>query len=370
MSSKIRVGVIGTSWWADAMYLPSLKGVDAAEVVACCGRDRERAQAFAARWDIPHVYTNWEHLLEEAPLDAVIITTPNHTHHDMTLRAVEQGLHVLCEKPLGLNYGEARRMTEAAAAHSRVTMTPFTYSFVPMTQRIKGLLEEGYLGQPYHLNFRYFANFARDPGYFWRFDPRYSGSGVLGDIGSHFLYLALWFFGDVTHVMAEVSRIGPRVEQDPAGRPYTPADDVSTLLLTFANGAQGVIQASALAHEPTPWGQAHYFDLHGSGGTLHAWTDWEQVYELKGARHAEVGYQDLEIPQLMHNGQKRTDIQQMYKETFRQHGKMTGEFIEAIRTQGSCRPDLAEGARVQRVLDAALLSSTEGRRVAIEEITG
>ena len=152
---QIRVGIVGTSWWADAMYLPSLAGSKKAVVSACCGRNEERAKNLASNWNIPAVYTNWEKMFNEESLDAVIISTPNNTHCAISLAALEKGLNLLCEKPLGLNYTEARKMFEAAQSRNVITMVPFTYSFLPMTQKIKRLLSDGYLGTPYHLNFRY-----------------------------------------------------------------------------------------------------------------------------------------------------------------------------------------------------------------------
>ncbi|MEK9702373.1 MAG: Gfo/Idh/MocA family oxidoreductase, partial [Deltaproteobacteria bacterium] len=109
--TSIRVGIAGTSWWADAMYLPALKGNVGAEVVAACGRNPQRAEDFAQRWGIPNYYIDYQTMLNEAELDAVIISTGNDTHAPFTLAALEKGIPVLCEKPLGLNYAEALKMT-------------------------------------------------------------------------------------------------------------------------------------------------------------------------------------------------------------------------------------------------------------------
>ena len=364
----VRVGIVGTSWWSDTMYLPSLAGSRKAIITSCCGRNKERAHNLAKLWDIPKVYTDWKTMLNEEPLDALIISTPNDSHCPITLAALEKGLHVLCEKPLALDYGEAQSMAQAAKKHNAITMVPFTYSFLPMTQTIKRLLNEGYLGSPYHLNFRYNANYGRSPEYSWRFDRKHAGSGSLGDIGSHFIYLSVWFFGAVTHVSADLCTFVERPDIDPLGQHYVSADDFSIIVLTFSNGAKGVIQASTVAHEPTPWGQTHYFDLHGSKGTLRGWTDWEKTYKLVGAKAEERQFEEIKISELIQEGQQPTDIQKMYKETFRKRGKMTGEFIEAVASGNNCRPDFFDGAEIQRILDAAFLSSQEGRKVEMKEI--
>jgi predicted dehydrogenase len=128
------------------------------------------------------------------------------------------------------------------------------------------------------------------------------------------------------------------------------------------------VQATTVAHEPTPWGQTHYFDLHGSKGTLRGWTDWENTYKLIGAKAEEQQFQEIEIPELMQYGQQQGDIQKMYKETFRKRGQMTGEFIEAVASGKTCRPTFEDGAEIQKILDAASLSSQEGRKVEMKEI--
>ena len=112
----------------------------------------------------------------------------------------------------------------------------------------------------------------------------------------------------------------------------------------------------------------HYFDLHGSGGTLHGWTDWGSSYKLLGAKSDDKKFIEIDFPELVEEGKKKKDIQQMYKETFRKRGRMTVEFIEAVAFGTSCRPSFEDGAEVQRILDAALLSARQNRKVSIEEI--
>ena len=366
---QIRVGIIGTSWWADAMYLPSLAGTKKAIICACCGQNKERASNLARIWKIPKIYTDWQKMLNEEPLDALIISTPNFTHYPISIAAIEKGLHVLCEKPLAINYSEAKSMANAAREKDTITMVPFTYSFLPMAQSIKKLIKNNYLGKPYHLNFRYNADYGRSPDYTWRFDKKLAGSGSIGDLGSHFIYLAVWFFGPVSHVSAELGKVIDRTALDPYGELYEQTDDFSIIIITFENGAKGVVQATTIAHEPTPWGQTHYLDLHGSGGTIRGWTDWDQNYNLIGAKKEDRQFNEIEIPEIINESQKPKDIQQMYKETFRKNGKMTGEFINAIASGKTCRPSFEDGAEIQRILDAALLSSKENRKVDIKEIS-
>lgn len=366
----MRVGMIGTSWWADAMFLPALAAHPGAELVAICGRNEARARDKAYEWHIPQVYTDYRKLIDSGEVDALVVATPNDSHYPITMHALDAGLHVLCEKPLAMDYAQAREMAEKAAEKHAITMVPFTYRFMPVSRYIKELIDSGYLGQPYHCNLRYYAGYARKRDYMWRFDAGVAGSGVLGDLGSHFTYLAHWFFGDVVAVTARLASLGERADLTPAGEPYTKADDVALITLEFANGALGVVHASSMAYEDTPSGQFQTMELHGSEGTLHGEIDWDTVHRVSGARAAEGPVRELPIPDHIWQSARRETFMESYNAIFREEDHMTREFISAILKGEQVDPDLAAGARIQRILDAALLSHQQGRRVLIEEITG
>lgn len=80
MSQHVRVGVISTGWWADALYLPSLKSHPAAEIAAISGRNRDRAEAMAAKYGIPRVFTDYGELIQKGELDAIVVATPDDLH--------------------------------------------------------------------------------------------------------------------------------------------------------------------------------------------------------------------------------------------------------------------------------------------------
>lgn len=364
--SPLSVGVIGTSWWADAMYLPALAACPEADVTAVCGRDPNRAKTFAERWGVPNVFTDVETLLDSGSVRAVVVASPNDTHREIAGAALERGLHVLCEKPLGLNHREADELAGAAADAGVTTLVPFTYRYMPTTRFVKRLVDEGYLGRPHHLNMRYFSGYAMSREYLWRFDLDRAGSGALGDLGSHFLHLAEWFFGEVESVSCELGHLVDRIH--PEGHAYRQADDTAVIALAFASGAGGVIHASAVAHEPTEFGQIHEMDLHGTEGTLHHEIDWDRLQVVRGARVGDGPLEELEVPREIWGGAPREPVKETYHHVFRDQGLMVGEWVEAATERRRIRPDFEDGARVQRILDAALLSDEEGRRVRVDEL--
>jgi predicted dehydrogenase len=139
MSDKVRIGVVGTSWWADAMYLPALTAHPLADVRGVVGARPAHTREFADRWGVPGAYDTLDALLAAEPLDALVVLAPNRLHYGYAMAAIERGLHVLCEKPLAMTSAEARRLTDAAEAAGLVTMCPFTYRFMPVSRWLKEL---------------------------------------------------------------------------------------------------------------------------------------------------------------------------------------------------------------------------------------
>ncbi len=358
MRDTVRVGLVGTSWWAEAMYLPALADHPIGRITALCGRDLDRARGVAATWSIPHVYDDWTAMLAGDEIDAVIIATPNETHFEITMAALDRGLPVLCEKPLGMDVAEARKMAAAAVERNAITMVPFTYRNMPTNQYIKQLIDDGYVGQPYHLSMRYFAGYARDGGYAWRFDEEKAGSGILGDLGSHWLDMARWFLGEVSEVSAYRSFFVDR-DARPDGSSYTPVEDSAVISARFVSGASATLQVSAVCWEGTPFGQVHELDLHGSGGTLHALNDWDTVQEVRGVRAGEPGpAKPLTIPDTAWNGAPRDRVHDTYRHIFRRTESMTREWVTAIAAGRMVEPDFATGSRVQELVAAAITSAT------------
>ena len=368
MNAKtVKVGIIGPGFWTDVMYLPVFAKHPQAEVTAICGRHPGRTQAFAEEHGIPHFFTDYEAMFASGLVDAVVVSTGNNTHYDMTMKALDAGLHVLCEKPLAMTVAEAEAMTAKAEETGLKCLVPFTYRFMPTARYVKELIDAGYIGKPYHLNLRYYTGYARDGHYMWRFDMAESGGGPIADIGSHFIYLAQWYYGEIESVMCQLSY---HVERDPRpdGSDYERTDDGGAILLQFQSGAQGVITASAVCYEDTPFGQTHHMEFHGSGGTIYAFVDWDTVQEVKGARVGEGMIKPLPIPEEIWGKARRDTVHNTYKDVFREHDFMARGWITAIVEGGEPEPTFAEALHVQRVLAACQLSAKEERRVRIDEV--
>lgn len=266
MRDRVRVGVVGTSWWADALPLPSLKSHPRAEIAAICGRTRPNAERLAQKYEIPRVVTDYRELIGHGDLDALVIITPDDQHHAIALDALDAGLHVLCEKPLAPNAVHASAMYARAQAAGVKHMTMFTNRWLPQYQYLRELVEQGYLGRCYQASFTFRGHYARSAGYSWRFDRR-RANGVLGDLGSHMIDLARWQLGEVARVSAHLTAFTE--QRGPDEQPIEAANDSAMLLLELVSGAQVSIQVSALA-QPIGGRWQQHVALYGEAGSLEA----------------------------------------------------------------------------------------------------
>ena len=367
MENDVRVGIIGPGWWAETMFVPAIEAHPDATLAAVCGRDAGRTAKFAEAHGIPGVFTDPQEMFDSGSIDAVVISTVNRVHHQLTMAALEAGLHVLCEKPLATSVAEADEMAAAQRATGLVCHVPFTYRYMPATHYVKRLLEEGYVGRPYLLNLRYYTGYARDGRYAWRFDPAEAGgSGVLGDLGSHWIDLARWYFGEIEAVTCVATHLVDR-DPRPDGSTYDVLDDGATIVVEFENGAQGVITVSAAVYEDSPFGQTHQIDVFGDAGTIYALNDWNTVQEVRGAQAGEH-VRVLPIPDGVWGDARRDSVHNTYRDIFRNQDVLTRGWLSAIRDDQPIEPDFETGAAVQRVLAACEISIAQQRRVHLAEV--
>jgi predicted dehydrogenase len=361
MTDQVRVGVIGTSWFADMLHLPNLKSHPQAEIASICGRNRERAEEMAQKYGIPAVYTDYREMVESGDLHAVEIITPDDLHYPMTMAALDAGLHVLCEKPLALHAAQGQEMYEKAEAAGVVHGTFFTYRWLPHYRYLKELIDEGYIGRCFQCHIRYLGGYGRRARYQWKWDRR-RGLGALGDLGSHMIDMARWTCGEVVQVSAQLSTFVER--PGPEGQPLAPANDAAMLLLEFESGAQGTIQLSAVAHTADR-NQEQYVLLHGASGTLEADYTWMDT-QIRGAQQDEAQFEVLPIPDhLLVGVDPNASLTDRFMAVF--HNQSAGDraFIDAILHDHPMTPSLYDGVKVQQVIDAAIASHQSGRWVSV-----
>jgi predicted dehydrogenase len=310
----------------------------------------------AGRHGIPLVFTDYQEMFAAARLDAVVIVAPDALHYPMTMDALDAGLHVLCEKPLATTAAQARAMYERAEAAGVKHMSYFALRTSLHHRYVRQLIEQGYLGRPYAAHLQLTHGFFRSGTYQWRFDQQ-RGTGALGDLGCYLIDLARWFVGDIARVSAQLSSLVERPH--PEGQPYVPANDAASLVAEFANGAQGTLAASVVAHQAER-GQLNAVVLHGSAGTLELQHTFRGA-TLLGARAEEQQIGPLVIPDELWAG---VDPATPAEVTTR-HSVGDRAFIDAIVQDRPLTPSFYDGWKVQQVIEAAFAAHDQGCAVAI-----
>jgi predicted dehydrogenase len=337
------------------MYLPALQDHPSGQISMICGRNPENTADVAGRWGIAKHTTDWGTVVDEC--DAVIVAGSNDTHAEMALAVINAGKPLLLEKPVALGAVEAIQVADAADAQGVTTLVPFTYRWMPTFQWVKRLIDDGYIGRFHQLNLRYHTGYALDGKYAWRFDREFSGSGVIGDLGTHWLHYSRWWCGEVSAIGAVASTCVER-ERRPDGSDYDRCEDSAFINVAFENGGYGSLHVTSAAYEGDGFGQTHCAEIHGSTGTLHVISDWEGVQEVRGIRRGEPGRATvLPIPEDIWAGARRDTTHNTYRDVFRKGNSSARLWLSAAAAGERCQPDVREGARVQALADAAVASS-------------
>ncbi len=179
--TRVRWGILGTAR-INRRLIPAMRAAARSELVAVASRDRDRGEAYARSWAIPHSASGYQALLADDRIDAVYIPLPNSEHVGWTLAAVAAGKHVLCEKPLALDPSEVDAISDAAAARGVVVEEGFMYRHEPLTDRVRSLVADGAVGAVRAVTSGF--TFAIERHDDVRLDPELGG-GSLWDVGCY-----------------------------------------------------------------------------------------------------------------------------------------------------------------------------------------
>lgn len=356
----MKVGIIGASF-AKAAYLPALRHVPGAEVVALASARMESARSAAANFDVPHAYDDWKAMLASHAFDLVCIATPTDLHEPQTLAALAAGAHVLCEKPTAMNAAEAARMLTSAEDAGRVHMIDHELRFNPNRMRIAELISEGALGEIRHVNISNVGKSWADPasrpkGDWWSLAEK--GGGRLGANGSHQVDLLRWWLGEVGWVTGAAPVMVPDRVDPSTGEPWTAtADDVAFFTLEMVSGAVAqVFMSGVAAHN-----MGNVTRIFGSAGTLTLSNNDERLLFARGGEDFHditVSDPNASLPGV-NAGIWNVSVVALMQ-----------ELASAIREgrKPSRGATFVDGLANQTVLDAVRISGAERRWVRPEEV--
>jgi predicted dehydrogenase len=223
MGRQVRWGVLGAARIALEKVLPAMRGAAGCTLLAIASRDVEKARRAAQALGIPRAYGSYEELLDDPELDAVYNPLPNHLHVPWSIRALERGKHVLCEKPIALSSAEALSLRQARDRSGLLVEEAFMVRTHPQWQRARELVRGGRIGalRAVSMHFSY-----------TNLDPENVrnkadiGGGALMDIGCYPITLSRFLFGE------EPARVAAQLERDPMFQ----TDRLTSALLAFPSG--------------------------------------------------------------------------------------------------------------------------------------
>ncbi len=366
MTRELGIGIIGTGFMGKAhafayrAALAAFPDIPVPRLEMIADVDVVSAAKAAHQYGFARSSGNWRDLVNDPRIDVVSITTPNTLHKEMALAAIAAGKHVHCEKPLSPTLKDSLEMVEAAEKAGVVTQVGFNYIKNPLLKLARDMVAAGELGEITGFRGIHAEDYMHDPEspYSWRIDP-IGGPGVIADLGSHIIGMARFLLGPIAEVSADVRTV---VKSRPVARGATQrkdvlVDDVARILVNFGRGCGGTIEANWIA---TGRKMQLGFELTGEKGSL-VFTQ-ERLNELmfykSGGDPRTSGYVKIEAgPQHPPYGQ--FCVAGGHELGFNDLKTIEiGEFLRAVGEGRASTPDFREAYEIQKVVDAAIASSS------------
>lgn len=338
MSRPIRVGVAGAGRAAQVVHLPILTKLRDVEIAGVADVQEEKARTIADRFEAAESAASLQALSNFGELDAVLVCTPNDSHEEVVLTALEAGLHVLCERPVATTSDAAARMMDAAREAGRQLMVAMNHRYRLDLRHMRKFVRSGELGEPFLVRASWLTQREKRSRRSWRRDPERAGGGVLMDLGVSALDALLWLldFPEVAQVAAHFHE-GDRVEETAA------------VLLRTADGVTATVDLSwELTGEG---GRGRLFAL-GSGGSA-------ETPPLELLKEMETGPADVTPPLEVDEGNVYTASYRHEWESFlrRVRGREDPDEERERRDGGR------EQVQLMRLVEACYRSAREGREV-------
>ncbi|MEL6435542.1 MAG: Gfo/Idh/MocA family oxidoreductase [Pseudomonadota bacterium] len=324
-----------------------------------CATSPASAERYRAAYGFKRGTSDWKALVDDAAVDAVVIASPQDTHLEIAKAAFVAGKPVFCEKPLGRSLAESRTMVAAAAQAGVANMVGFNYIRTPASQFARKLIADGAIGDVYWFRGEHTEDFLADRSLPANWRTRDAGSGTLGDLAPHMVNAALALVGPITslNAMAETvikERGGEKVLND----------DQAQFMCRFENGGMGHLFFSRVAHGKK---MGYAYEITGTKGAIRFdQEDQNALWLYEGSAPASLsGFKKILT------GPEHPD----YLPFCQGPGHGTGyqdqiiieakDFLTAIHTGEAVWPTFQDGMQVNRIIEAARMSSDSGQWIDI-----
>lgn len=351
----IGIGIVGAGF-ARTTQIPGFQNCEGARVVAINSRHRDNAERVAQEFGIDTVTNDWRELVQREDVDLVSVVTPPATHMEITLAALAHGKAVLCEKPMAMNAGEAKLMTEKAREVGVLALIDHELRFLKSRQAMRAMLQDGEIGMVRHCNYLFRSDYrgVLDRPWDWWSDAA-MGGGTLGAIGSHAIDSFRWLLGtEVSEVCCMLStHVANRADKSGQLREVT-TDDESNLMFRFADTPLGKNVTGKASLSVVESGKyENRLEVFGTKGAL-------MVEENGDLSHSPAGsgnWKPVEVePGEIAPGMREASWSRGFTVFSR-------AIVDALRAGSTTVPGAAtfdDGVRIQLVLDAARASHESG----------
>lgn len=322
--SKLRWGILSTAKIGTEKVIPAIQASELNEVIAIGSRHLDLAKRAAERLRIPSAYGSYEELLADPQVDIVYNPLPNHLHVPWSIRALEAGKHVLCEKPIGLSAAEGQQLVDADHQHPKLkVMEAFMYRHHPQWQRAKQIVDRAEIGPIRAIQsfFSYFNDDANDIR-----NQADIGGGALMDIGCYSISLSRFLFGE------EPTRVCGLIDYDPNLK----IDRLSSGILDFRAGVSTFTCSTQLV----PYQRVNIFGTEGR-------VEIEIPFNAPPDQACRLWYE------------RDAEIQEMAFSVCDQYGLQADLFARAILDDQPVPTPLSDAVANMRVIEALVRSGQE-----------
>lgn len=360
MKEKIGIGFIGTGF-ARKVQIPAFAMCENAELVSVSSASLANAESTAKEFNIPHFTDNWRETVEHEKVDLVCITTPPVLHFEQTLYAVERGKHILCEKPMAMTFEEAQTMTEKAREKQILALIDHELRFQKGRQKAFEMLRADEIGKVRHVKY-VFRNATRgnaDIAWNWWSDKT-QGGGTLGAIGSHAVDGILWFLGaDISSVFCQLqTHVKERKTADGELKRVTTDDEVN-MILRFADGDLTDDATANVSLSMVEFPEyRHSIEFVGTKGSL-------KVLSLGEILLTKAGEKDWTQIEVEIGKSVEGIFDSGFPSGFVAFAPKIIEAIQQNKTEINHAATFADGAKVQKIIDAAHRSNETNCAVKI-----
>ena len=343
----MKIGIVGTGNIA-ARHLEEFNKIDNVKVEAACDTNKDNLEKFLSLNNKYKIrgYTNLDEMLSnEKNFDGITNATPDKFHKETSIKVLNSGYNIFCEKPLAENYEDAKKMVEAAVGAEKINMVNFTYRESSAYQKLVDIIKSGDVGVPRHVSACYYqswlssnkwGNWRNEDKWLWRLSKKHGSNGALGDTGVHIFDFAVNAVGDIKEIFTDIKTYHDKGKQ--IGDYILDANDGFNSLVRYENGAIGTITNTRYA---TGHANSIILEVFCTKGALKVELDearskWSTLNICQNNNINKILWETIECPKTPNNYEN---------------------FIKSIKSNIKIQPDFNQGAKIQKIIDSCIKSN-------------